>query len=507
MLALSDSRRRPRIWLQKNLWSDRSAAQRSASLRRALTNIRKAFGEQGPSVGANRSAVWLDADVQIVQPGNLQQDDFLAELNIKDSAFQQWRHEHASLASVDSHSHSHSASRRTSANSIVGAASEETGEATLQIVIPTRPDSPEAALAVQVIVDRISEVWVSRGPVSVELSGLSGESTNVPPASLVLNLLADSPGSSGTVIVHGRLCTGVGRYFIWAGQVELPQELSKMWKSADLTSFINAMWVTSNERGYKKMRLHPYFQLQHAVTQLFSSDSAEIMSADKTLADLQEKYQDQPVFHAWRTFHRITEYLELGGSKTELSDEAAEYAHRAAKFGRANPLVLAILSQYEMKFNDDPDRAKYLAIKALSYRDADPYALSAASHASALLGESSQSYLYAKQALSASHSLPHEFSWDMQAALSALAVGEFSEAFEHARRSHLRSPGYRPALRYLIALSSLLNRIPDLVLFQSKLQKLEPDFSMTRLSEAEYPAHTLRTLGLESQLVIPSTLT
>src|SRR5215204_6707828 len=46
LLALTPTRRRSRSALQDKLWSDRGPEQGAASLRQALTEIRRAFGER-----------------------------------------------------------------------------------------------------------------------------------------------------------------------------------------------------------------------------------------------------------------------------------------------------------------------------------------------------------------------------------------------------------------------------------------------------------------------------
>ena len=84
----------------------------------------------------------------------------------------------------------------------------------------------------------------------------------------------------------------------------------------------------------------------------------------------------------------------------------------------------------------------------------------------------------------------------MQAALASLAVGEWREAYSYAKKSHLKMPQYRPALRYLIALAGLLDQPVESKSFEKKLRKLEPGFVAYQLTNPGYPVHTLRALGL-----------
>lgn len=62
LLATAAERRRTRRWIEAKLWSDRDAPQASGSLRQTLTEIRRALGEAGAHLGADRDSVWLDRE-------------------------------------------------------------------------------------------------------------------------------------------------------------------------------------------------------------------------------------------------------------------------------------------------------------------------------------------------------------------------------------------------------------------------------------------------------------
>ena len=65
LLAFAPNFCRPRSWLQNKLWSDRFPDQGKASLRRALSNIRKAFGPAATSLLSDRNTVGLAADTHV----------------------------------------------------------------------------------------------------------------------------------------------------------------------------------------------------------------------------------------------------------------------------------------------------------------------------------------------------------------------------------------------------------------------------------------------------------
>lgn len=97
LLATSPNRGRARGWLQAKLWSDRPEAQAGASLRQALTEVRRALGPLSGCLKADRQSVALDADrVEIDDRGP---GEFLEGLDLRDQEFESWlRDERAARA-------------------------------------------------------------------------------------------------------------------------------------------------------------------------------------------------------------------------------------------------------------------------------------------------------------------------------------------------------------------------------------------------------------------------
>lgn len=92
-LAVSRGGDRTRSWLQERLWGSRQLPQAQASLRRELSNLRRAVN--GPSatlIDADHNRVWLNLDlVEVVQPSAQSQGEFLEGLDIPgEEAFEDW---------------------------------------------------------------------------------------------------------------------------------------------------------------------------------------------------------------------------------------------------------------------------------------------------------------------------------------------------------------------------------------------------------------------------------
>lgn len=82
----------------------------------------------------------------------------------------------------------------------------------------------------------------------------------------------------------------------------------------------------------------------------------------------------------------------------------------------------------------------------------------------------------ATRARRAAEGLAHSFNWDIELCLSPLSVGRIDVALAAVAECDRKKPTYRPALRYLVALSVLLGRRQDGLFFAARLRRLELNF-------------------------------
>lgn len=106
LIALAKRGQRSRVWLCSKLWSDRATEQAYASLRQALTEIRKALGAYSASVlltdqfnvSIDLNQVSIDAvDLRTAlverhgsQPIIMPEEEFLEGINVGDEEFEEW---------------------------------------------------------------------------------------------------------------------------------------------------------------------------------------------------------------------------------------------------------------------------------------------------------------------------------------------------------------------------------------------------------------------------------
>jgi len=116
ILALTSDYRRARRWIEAKLWSDRSPLQASGSLRQALSELRRAFGDAACVLNSSREEVWFDVGAVFVDIRHAKEDAFaigasgrelFEGLTVRDNEFEEWarmerlRYENKSTTSMD----------------------------------------------------------------------------------------------------------------------------------------------------------------------------------------------------------------------------------------------------------------------------------------------------------------------------------------------------------------------------------------------------------------------
>ncbi len=283
----------------------------------------------------------------------------------------------------------------------------------------------------------------------------------------------------------------------WSGRMQLQGPVGDIWDAESATRAVNRTVQAITDLMAPLPALRPLTALNRAVQRIYEFDRTRLIKADALLQGAAEGDM-QGLALAWRGFVRLTwalEFRDLTGAA-----EAEDFADAALRAMGDHPVVLALASQVRLKVSGDPEAAHYLALRAAEIGDQNPYALDALCQSLIMHGDYGQADVLASRARRAAQGLPHSFNWDMQACLSALSVGRIEAAHEAATECHRKMPFYRPALRYLVALSLLMGRRDEALSFAARLRRLEPDFEPRLLIAPDYPVDTLRALGLVEAL-------
>ncbi len=490
MLALSPGQRRTRAWLQDKLWSDSDAAKASGSCRQALANLRKALGPERARLRSDRSTVWLFPLAVVEDRG---EGELLDDLDVRDPEFTDWLRDQRQ-ARADTGRAAAGPAATVPGPFLSGPAPRRQVVAILQTA---RGGGPRAEFLLRALCQRIGgELVLLRGFDVVQVEGGDFSSRGVEPVALIdVETYSDRDGEFAIV----QVLSAPDRRSGWSGRLSLSGPIGDLWVSDDATRVVNRTVQAVVDMVASTPAMKPLVAVNRAVQRIYEFDRTRLARADEMLNGAATD-DLQGLALAWRGFVRLTLALEFRDMSGINAVEAESFAQEALAAMGEHPVVLALASQVRMKVTGDIEAAHYLALRAAEIGDQNPYALEALCQSLIMHGHSAQADIVAMRARRAAEGLPHSFNWDMQSCLSALSVGRVEAAHQAAADCHRKMPFYRPALRYLVALSFLLGRRDDGIAFAARLRRLEPDFEPHLLTSPDYPMDTLRTLGLVDAL-------
>ena len=483
LVLLSPGQRRTRSWLQDKLWSDRDPQQGSGSLRQALSNIRKALSKSGDRLKADRTAIWLDPEVVLSTD---EAGDLLDDIDVRDPEFSNWLRDQRQVTAqiaADSGASLGLPNGRIRAKVLLRHTDQDL--------------SSRMTFLTRLLSQRIAGDLLLIGEMDVLQSGPDVEAAQQEYANTLVEIETYGEGDAGFVMVR---VTGLpSRRAVWSGRMSISASISDLWDAPEATRLVNQ--TVRKVADFVAAAPHMAHQLtfHRAVRRVYEYDRDALAKADEMFSSVQDGELRGPAM-AWRSFIRLTNALEFRDSNAEMVAEASAFADEALRTTADHPVVLALTSQVRLKLEGDLDAAHYLALRAVEVGDQNPYALDALSQTMILHGQFERANDLAQRARVAAQGMDNAFSWDMQACLTSLSLLQFETAFLAARESHHKMPFYRPALRYLVALSYLTDLPQEAEHFASRLRRLEPDFTPQMLLQPDYPVETLRALGLVEKL-------
>ncbi|MGV6812926.1 MAG: winged helix-turn-helix domain-containing protein [Brevirhabdus sp.] len=484
MLALSPERQLSRRILQDTLWPDRFSDQAQASLRRALSNIRKSLGEYRALLLTSPKSVSLHADAKVAFDRDQSPSAQLLEgMDPKCDPFDSW------LQSVRSMDIGHDLLEAP-------AIRRHTNKLRVNIDVSKNTHAPDIAFVDRYVADTLAKRYTSLGSLDVRIL-TEPETTNT--RDTVATVRLNSSVSENRWYALAELVGQKTGSISWAGRLDLNMRLAEIWDNPKVSNFAGQIAQATVDRCTQERTSSSFSRTQRAARRLFSGNFAEIRRAGIELEHLAE-HDRSGVVLIWKAFHRLTEILESGEADPADSEEALALADEAMQRSSHNPLVWALAAHIRLKLTGDAEFAGYLARKAIEFCDQNPYALNSLSH-TAMFNEKPQvAYDTAQKAHACAQHLPNVFYWDMQCGLAALRMGEVPEALGAFSTAYMKAPSYRPALRYLLALHALNGDQRQITNLTGKLEELEPGFTMKRYLSSGYPLDTLRSAGLFDEL-------
>ncbi len=491
LIALSPSQRRTRAWLQDKLWSERSPEQASGSCRQALSNMRKALGPLEGRLQSDRSAIWLDPPIPLQGAFDPTMGEMLEDLDLPDPEFAEWLRELRMQ---------HDAPLPGVVPALLQASATPVRPAKRALAMISRIDrsgTARGAFILRALSQRIVTGLALLGDIEIIEVDASEKlvSEDQPAVRVELECLDDSD----MAFVLLRVLGTSNRRIVWSGRVSLAPSIAEIWASPDVTRAVNCAVQAVSDAAATSPGLAAISAINHAVRRVFEFEKTGLLKADSLLRDAVDG-EARGLALAWRGFLRLTEALEFRDGQGGKLEEAMLFAQEALALAPEHPVVLSLVSQVTLRVAGDLDQAHYLAGRAVSQGEDNPYALDALSQTLISQGRYDEAHTVAEFARTNAQGLPHSFSWDLLACFTALGIGDKERAYDLALTCHRKMPFYRPALRYLTALSALNGRHDDMQRHSQQLRKIEPDFVPKLLINPTYPVQTLRDLGLIDEI-------
>lgn len=490
LLAFAPDRRRTRAWIQAHLWSDHEQAQAAANLRRVLCDLRQIF-EARDVVMADRFDIWLADAVRLDHRAELAgRSELLEAIEAPDPAFEDWLRDMRASDGVAP------PVPRSRAESPV---SGQDGGAIVTLEV-TVGGGPEADMLAAILSDAFALRMEAEGAGEI-LVGKDPDPARLAAAASILRLQLSAIASGEWWEVHLRALADRDRRFLWSGRLRLPFEPRRIADGPEIPAFVSTALsqIQSRFGAYRRIDRSPYMSLQRAAARLHAADRTELARAEADLAALSEG-DGAGVALAWRGFACLTRALEFGEAQADLATAADALMRDALARRPDTPLVSALAARVALDLGGDVDRSHFLARAALRADDRNPHALYAAAQVALMRGRTQEAHAAAKLGRRTAEGLPYAFAWDMELCLTALGMGDLELAESAARDAHAQNRAFRPALRYLVALSLLRGDVAASERHAADLLAYEPGFRPTDLRREDYPAMTLRRTGYAAAL-------
>ncbi len=497
MLCQTPDHRRARRWVEARLWSDRGAEQASGSLRQALMEIRKALGAEAVHLEADRDSVRLNgvttdlqqdpsAAAKALQSGR----EFLEGIDIIDHAFDDWLRDERSRVE---------ARMGITRPALAMVPMARTARIPFVIRLGHLPDGLGAFAGIA-LADAIGRLVSEFAHVDVFGAGRIAVPPDLPPEGMALHV--EGAEIQGRVHVLVSLSSIASGQTIWNQRAAIPLaeadfigtgELPPLvFQAADAALGYFPRLAECDEGPRRANSL-----IARSLTEMFSYDAQRLRVADQMLVEAQDIAASGRIY-AWRCLVRQIMFVErTEADYPKLIEEADEFSRKALELSKANPLVLALVSQARVMVDENPDAGMVLARDAVALSPFNAFGHWALAASFNRTGDNAAGLASARRGAEIAARTAHVHWWEALSGLAALRGEQYAPAIAHYEAAHYRAPNFRAAMRHLLFLYLWAGEREKAGRVLKDLLRVEPDFTLERiLNEPDYPAVTLRRSGL-----------
>ncbi|TPE52681.1 tetratricopeptide repeat protein [Amaricoccus solimangrovi] len=485
-MGTSPDLRRPRIWLQDKLWSDKPAKQGAGNLRQTLLRLRRAFGAHEDCLVAHADWLGLDpARVRVVlePPATLpaeERPEFAEGLSIEDPEGEDWLRERRS-AFAD-HLEATLAGRED-------AGAEVTEIRPILLLEPPDAEAGDPKRLGEMLTTDIGALVAETGNALV----LAERPHTGLPIVRALRLRLRVVLIGTTAVFRAQVYEARGARLVWNGRHAL--DLRVDGGAASLDDFAAAISdVIVHELARSRPdELETSSGLSYRAIEKFMSFTRADMSEGHRLLATAYAICPSPVILAWQAYLRTAQYIERAApDERGAREDALEAIQKALVSDPFNPIVQSVASDVFSLFDGSTVLALELARRAVASSPANAFARASLAYRLAWTDRAEEGHDQALRALDLAACHPNRATWFMLCCVTAVRTGRFAEALHFGARAHELAPNYKPPLRFLAALHFHGGREAAAHQALRALRRLEPDFDLSSFEDPDYPVASLR---------------
>ena len=366
LLATAPNQTRARIWLQDKLWSDRSREQGAASLRQALTEIRRKLGPYSDCLRADRKTISL-ANGRWTFPEaapSANDIEFLEGIDIPDEEFEDWLR-------IERRNH----------EPFGGSPKSDLGEFTAP---PSRrrvfviTDAGKNSDLGQSLSQQFADTLIRSLDDQIKVDVIYGATTTVGTYDLTMRTSATVGDDVAGLRVAMEL--GTDQVLLWSGSENFAPGQSPWIENVEMLRLVNNAAEGVGEAILKNVRIwgeqiDPTSLALAAIRKIFSMVRSEQETAE-TLLKKAFEMEKRGVYLAWLVMLRMIMQVErLKGFDPSEIEEIDGLAAQALTLEPLNSMVLVAASNAALAFRGDAVAGLEYAERAVRANPANPFAL------------------------------------------------------------------------------------------------------------------------------------
>lgn len=491
LIGEAGNMRRGRRWLEAVLWSDRSAAQASGSLRQTLTELRHVFEADGGVLSANRLEIWLDperieTDLDPASPLREPDRELLEGLDVRDEAFEAWKTALAERVAVPAR------------DEVIE--TEELGPLHALTIRSALSDGGNAAerITSRIVADQVAKSLEER------LSALrfaAFERTRLHEApDIEIRCDVAEDGQRGVVFL--RVESGRDGRVLFSGHRSVDGTASDIINAETIAGLVHSACSKIVHRLPAMVDLNRpeaaalgYSSL--GVRNLAKFDPKSFEDAS-TFFNRAYQVDRNGVYLAWRAFVRMAQLVEgAGGDQLARLEEIDALANHSLEAAQDNGLAVALVALTKIMLDDDLRAPADLAEQAIRWNEHNLFAKQTLAVAHSAVGDTRKAYELSAACRRAAPDDELSHLWDLYHALVCISAGRLAEARMAAASACVAAPGFVAPRRQFVALCANAGDMEGARMYLNQLRGLEKGFTLDRyLNDPEYPNLTLRKAGL-----------